>query len=280
MTNDVFISYESTDKHTADAICSTLENSGIRCWFAPRDILPGSNWPQSITSAIKASKIMVLIFSKNSNKSNQVSKELNLAVSNNLMIIPFKIDDSEPNGSMEYFLADRHWLDAIDGDKQVQINNLRDVVASVLNKTGHSAPPSPPVPPTPPAPPTPAPPEPSEKIGFWEAYKLFWKNCFDYKGCTTRAEFWKAYAMNYFISFLVGLLLGIAFGNAEATSVFVVLYGLATALPTLSIWVRRMHDSNHSGHWLWLCFSLYGAAVPFVFLFFKSVIENNRFRNN
>lgn len=274
MTNDVFISYESTDKHTADAICSTLENSNIRCWFAPRDILPGSNWPQSITNAIKASKIMVLIFSRNSNKSNQVSKELNLAVSNNLMIIPFKIDDSVPNGSLEYFLADRHWLDAIDGDKQAQINNLRDVIASVLSKQ-NPVPESPaqPVPPVPPVPPA------ERKIGFLEAYKLFWVNCFNYKGCASLAEYWKAYAVNVGISLLIFSLLSMLAGPDVASAIFA-LYAFAVILPNLSIAVRRLHDSNHSAHWLWLFFTLYGGVVPFVFLFFQSVIENNRFRNN
>jgi hypothetical protein len=41
MPHDVFVSYSSDDKPTADAVCATLENKGIRCWIAPRDILPG-----------------------------------------------------------------------------------------------------------------------------------------------------------------------------------------------------------------------------------------------
>ena len=44
MAHDVFISHSSKDKQTADAICHYLEQNGIRCWIAPRDILPGEDW--------------------------------------------------------------------------------------------------------------------------------------------------------------------------------------------------------------------------------------------
>ena len=42
MALDVFISYSSLDKATADAVCNQLESAGISCWIAPRDILPSS----------------------------------------------------------------------------------------------------------------------------------------------------------------------------------------------------------------------------------------------
>jgi hypothetical protein len=44
MTHDVFISYSSLDKAVADAACAALEAYGIRCWIAPRDIVPGKEW--------------------------------------------------------------------------------------------------------------------------------------------------------------------------------------------------------------------------------------------
>ena len=48
MAHDVFISYSTKDKPTADAACAALEAKGIRCWIAPRDILPGSDWGEAI----------------------------------------------------------------------------------------------------------------------------------------------------------------------------------------------------------------------------------------
>lgn len=46
MAHDVFVSYSNKDKPVADAVIAGLENKGIRCWVAPRDITPGSSWGQ------------------------------------------------------------------------------------------------------------------------------------------------------------------------------------------------------------------------------------------
>ena len=243
MKNDVFISYSTTDKHVADAICATLEGSGIRCWIAPRDIFPGSDWAQSITNAIKESKLMILVFSQNSNGSSQVTKELNLAINNNLMILPFKIDNSVPSGSMEYFLADMHWLDAIDGDMQEQINKLKDVVSSVLphnikdepEKTAVNAPVTK-----------------KSKQGFFEPYKMFWKKTFDYKGCCARSEFFKALLFNLIIAFVIWLL-QYMFDDILLFLVLLI-YISASCIPFVSLCVRRLHDTGRRGWWVLLYF--------------------------
>ena len=54
MAHDVFISYSSKDKLIADAACAILESKGIRCWIAPRDILPGADWGESIVDALES----------------------------------------------------------------------------------------------------------------------------------------------------------------------------------------------------------------------------------
>jgi hypothetical protein len=48
VAQDVFVSYSSRDKPVADAVCASLEGRGIRCWIAPRDILPGADWGEEI----------------------------------------------------------------------------------------------------------------------------------------------------------------------------------------------------------------------------------------
>ena len=52
MPHDVFISYSSKDKNVADAVCAVLERNGIRCWVAPRDVIPGIVWGTAIVGAI------------------------------------------------------------------------------------------------------------------------------------------------------------------------------------------------------------------------------------
>jgi len=62
MPHDVFISYATEDKITADAVCFGLEKEGIRCWMAPRDILPSDNYDDAIIQAIDIARVMVVIF--------------------------------------------------------------------------------------------------------------------------------------------------------------------------------------------------------------------------
>ena len=63
---DVFISYSSRNQAVADAICHELESSGIRCWYAPRNIGAGQSWAGAIISAIRECRVFVLVFSGDS----------------------------------------------------------------------------------------------------------------------------------------------------------------------------------------------------------------------
>jgi hypothetical protein len=69
VAHDVFISHSSHDKPMADAACAVLEQRGIRCWVAPRDIVPGADWGESIVDAIGAARAFVLVFSSHANTS-------------------------------------------------------------------------------------------------------------------------------------------------------------------------------------------------------------------
>ena len=113
MAHDIVISYSSQDKAIADAVCARIENRGIRCWIAPRDVLPGEEWGKAIIVAIENCRAVVVIFSSNSNESGQVLREVERAVHNNKIIIPFRIEDVMPSKSMQLFLSVHHWLDAI-----------------------------------------------------------------------------------------------------------------------------------------------------------------------
>ncbi len=132
MAHEVFLSYAAQDKAVADAVCATLESGGIRCWIAPRDIRYGEQWAGAINNAIKSSRVMILIFSKDSNQSKQVANELTLAVNSEVVVIPFKIDDIAPGGLVEYYLAGTHWLDAMNPPTTQQIKNLELTVKQNL----------------------------------------------------------------------------------------------------------------------------------------------------
>src|SRR3954469_11539054 len=113
MAHEVFVSYSSKDKGTADAVCAYLEAAGVRCWVAPRDILPGKDWGEAIIEAIEGSRVMVLVFSANANESPQIKREVERAVNKGVALVPFRIEDVPPSKSLEYFISTPHWLDAM-----------------------------------------------------------------------------------------------------------------------------------------------------------------------
>lgn len=129
---DVFISYSSKNKNVADAIVSTMENQRIKCWYAPRDVLPGESWAGAIKGAIKQTQIFVLVYTEDSNKSQQVTNEVTLAVKGGKTIIPFRLTDSDMNDTLEYYLSSVHWLDAIEPPLSRNIRTLCEKVRSIL----------------------------------------------------------------------------------------------------------------------------------------------------
>jgi hypothetical protein len=132
MSHDVFISFSAKDKAIADAVCAKLENNKIRCWIAPRDILPGVEYGQALVDGIKKSRVVVLVLSSNSNVSSQVMREIERAVSNEIPIIPLRIENITPSKSMEYYLSSVHWLDAITPPIEKHLDKLTDTVVRIL----------------------------------------------------------------------------------------------------------------------------------------------------
>src|SRR4051812_4773011 len=126
--HDVFISYSSRDKTTADAICAAMESRQVRCWMAPRDVPVGQDWGASIIDAIAESRVMILVFSANSNMSQQVIREVERAVAKSVTVLPFRIESVEMSKSLEYFLSSCHWLDAFN---QPMDEPLKKLVARV-----------------------------------------------------------------------------------------------------------------------------------------------------
>jgi Flp pilus assembly protein TadD len=134
MAHDVFVSYAHQDRTVANAVCATLEAHGIRCWIAPRDILPGSDWGAAIIDAIQESKVMVLVFSSGSNESEQIKREVERTVHQGIAVIPFRIEDVLPNKTLEYFISTQHWLDALTPPLEDHLNHLAETIRVLLAK--------------------------------------------------------------------------------------------------------------------------------------------------
>lgn len=108
----VFISYATEQKETAERVCTFLEAGGKKCWIAPRNILAGSNYGEEIIKGIEGSDLFVVLFDAAANASQHVLREVERAVSKRLPIVVYRLDNTVPSKSMEYFLRSIQWLDA------------------------------------------------------------------------------------------------------------------------------------------------------------------------
>lgn len=134
MAHDVFISYSHHDKAAADAVCAKLEQHQIRCWIAPRDVVPGIEWADCIINAIHGTRVMVLVFSSNANESPQIRKEVERAVNKGVVIVPLRIEDVVPTRSLEYFMSNVHWLDALTPPLDQHLEHLAGTVKMLIER--------------------------------------------------------------------------------------------------------------------------------------------------
>ena len=137
MAHDLFVSYSQPDREAAFALVQRLEARGISVWIAPRDVSPAADWAAEIIDAISNARLMVLVFSGNSNDSGQVRREVERAVHKQLPILPFRIEDVLPSKSLEYFLSTQHWMDAFPAPLEPHIDRLCDYLDTALG--GHVA---------------------------------------------------------------------------------------------------------------------------------------------
>lgn len=108
----IFISYSSKNTEIAEKARDYLEENGLNCWMAPRDIKTSDNYAQEIMDGLINAKMVLLVFSKDSHDSRYVREELNNAFIRDKPILPFRIDDTLPSGRVEFFLRNQQWLDA------------------------------------------------------------------------------------------------------------------------------------------------------------------------
>jgi hypothetical protein len=131
MAADIFVSFASKDVRVAMTLCGALENRGFSCWISARDIEPGANFQSAIVRALRQAKIMLLVFTANSNTSEEMTKELALASQNKMIVIPLRVEDVTPNDAFAYEFATRQWIDVF-ADWEVAIEQLSRRIGQAL----------------------------------------------------------------------------------------------------------------------------------------------------
>jgi eukaryotic-like serine/threonine-protein kinase len=111
LAKDIFLSHASENEAITYRLCELLEAQGIRCWFAPRDILPGDNYGESIIHAIEGTPVTVLLLSAQSNTSVTVAHEIERATHKRKKVVPVRLEKVLPNRALELHLSTAQWID-------------------------------------------------------------------------------------------------------------------------------------------------------------------------
>ncbi len=75
-----FISYTTQDQALAEKLHNDLQTKGIRCWYAPEDLVGGRKLDQQIDEAIRLHDVFLLIISEASMESEWVKDEISRAI--------------------------------------------------------------------------------------------------------------------------------------------------------------------------------------------------------
>lgn len=113
--HEVYICHcASSTNPIAQTIAYHLEDQGINCWYAPRN-LDGAHYADSIMSAIKACRLFLIILDAAANESSHMIQELHMAIERerkgeNIIILPLRIDESTLSSRYLYYLAVYHFF--------------------------------------------------------------------------------------------------------------------------------------------------------------------------
>jgi len=133
--HDVFVSFSFKDQKISEYVVNQLLNRyNIPCWICTSEILAGEHYKSVIVDAIETSKLVLFIQSENSIKSEEVPKEIAIALDKGKTVIPFVIDEAELVGDLEYDLLAVHRVDATKPTMDDRIEELSRQIYAVIDK--------------------------------------------------------------------------------------------------------------------------------------------------
>ena len=103
-----------------------------------------------------------------------------------------------------------------------------------------------------------------------------------FSGRARRKEYWMFFLFNFIIAIVLAFIEGIAGIAPEIdSSVLGGIYGLAVLIPGFAVSVRRLHDTNRTGWWLFISLvPVIGAIVLIVFMAGDGQLGENQYGPN
>jgi uncharacterized membrane protein YhaH (DUF805 family) len=104
----------------------------------------------------------------------------------------------------------------------------------------------------------------AKNVSFKDAYLRYWLRWSDYRGRSSRQEYWKLVLDNAVISIVLSVIIA-----PIGASWIMVLFGLANLVPVTTLTIRRLHDAGHTGEWVIPLLAAYTVGlvldiVPFI----------------
>lgn len=121
------------------------------------------------------------------------------------------------------------------------------------------------------------------------AYVNYWKNYANFRDRARRADYWWAVLCQGIILTVLSIIMmtvtmgaimsGRSMGGfAILISLVTVVFSLASIIPTLSLAIRRLHDTGRSGWWYLIAFvPMVGGIALFVFMCLAGTPGDNQY---
>lgn len=120
------------------------------------------------------------------------------------------------------------------------------------------------------------------QTGFTDAIKKGFRGYVVWDARSTRSEYWWWTLFVIIVAFAASIIDSILFSTDVASGVGPVysISSLALFLPGLSLWIRRLHDTDRSGWWAWIVLiPIVGFVVALIFVLLPSKVGPTRWNN-
>ncbi|MBX9837348.1 MAG: DUF805 domain-containing protein [Silvanigrellaceae bacterium] len=120
-------------------------------------------------------------------------------------------------------------------------------------------------------------------MNFVDSVKCALKNHINFRGRASRSEFWYFIIFDFSVLFLFGFIHKFIYGNSDELDFLKILMSIifvALILPSISVTVRRLHDINKSGWWIFIqIIPLIGAFIIYTMCALPSTNGPNKYGN-
>jgi len=126
---EVMISYSSQERPQVMQIVQKLRTAGVAVWIDHGGIDGAQRWGEEIVNAIEECKIVLLMISRASMRSENIAKEVSIASDGGKRLLPLYLEEAEIPKSMRYPLSGIQHIKFYDGDPETKFLSMLRALA-------------------------------------------------------------------------------------------------------------------------------------------------------